>query len=784
MPAKRDTPKPFTGAGGPALIAEARPGAGVKLARFSGNAYTGAPMKPEGWAFPIICDLAGLKVPADQHRPVLRQHDHEQIVGHTDAVKVTDKGVEIAGPFSGEKQHTDKVTVPARNGLKWQLSIGANPLRTSWLEAGETATVNGREVTGPMTVSHETELGEISFVPLGADGDTSASVKGSNHRKGKAMFQKAALKLARTQGVAAAMKFSDEEIDKMDDKEAKAALKKCMAEEGDEDKDETDKEKADAKAKAKAKAADDDEPDEKDDEKKAEANRRHRIEASRKADAAEARRVAGIKARCQKFPGVNKVKLEDGRTVDLIPHAIEAGWSADEAELHARRADRPQGGGSPHLHFGTRPELAAMDGDQASAVLECAVFQANRSFELLDDSFYDRKTKERDPIPGRDAARFKAEMNRRYPEKIQDAAHTIFKGRIGLQQMLTIIARQGGYDGSDSITSDNLSQVAAACMRIQADGGSTISVGNVTSNVQNKFLLQGYLFTEQSWREICAIRSVKDFKATKSINLFGDVEFQDLGTSGELANATLQDQAFANQVGTSGRIITIPRTTIINDDLGAFGQVPMLMGRGAGLKLNKVFWAKLMNPGNDEGGSTAFFAAVHTLLAGQQGNSNYSSGGGSALASAGLTAATLLFDNQVDPKGYPLGIDAEILLYPPDLETAAWELMNSQFIVQSAGATTKQPSENRWKGRYKPVKSRYLNKSAFTGYSTTAWYLFANPGILPAIEMAFLNGQEMPTVQTAGPDFQFNVLGITTRAFFDIGCNVQNFRGAVKSAGA
>jgi hypothetical protein len=45
------------------------------------------------------------------------------------------------------------------------------------------------------------------------------------------------------------------------------------------------------------------------------------------------------------------------------------------------------------------------------------------------------------------------------------------------------------------------------------------------------------------------------------------------------------------------------------------------------------------------------------------------------------------------------------------------------------------------------------------------------PGILPTIEVAFLNGQEMPTVQTAGPDFQFNVLGISTRAFFDIGVN-------------
>lgn len=775
--AKRDTPREFRAVGGAASV-KASEGAGAdgkaKLPTFSMVAYTGAPMQPEGWFSPIIVDLAGVRVPS-QHRPILRQHDPAKIVGHSTAVRVTDAAIEIDGVMSGVGPDRDEVVGLAGNGFQWQASIGANPIRTEWLEAGETATVNGRDVTGPMTISRETELGESSFVPLGADGATSATVSASKRRG--SMFEKSWLKLARSQGVKGA-KFSDEDIDKMTEDEAKAAFKKCMAE-GDGAEEEKEKAAEDAKAKAAAE-------DEKDEEKKAEAARKARVQATRKAEADEMRRVSEIKARCAKYAGVNRVKLDNGQDVDLIPHAIEAGWSANDAELHALRHSRPGPGvgSGPHLHFGSgAPQLAAMNGDEAAAVLECAVFQANRSFELLEDSFYTRKTNDRDPIPARDAARIKAELKRRYTEKVQDDAHRMFRGRIGLGQMLTLIARGGGYAGRDTISDDNLSEVAAACMRINADGGSTISIGNVTSNVQNKFLLQGYLFTEQAWRDICAFRSVKDFKATKSINLFGDTEFKDLGASGELENATLSDQAFANQVATSGRILTIPRTTLINDDIGALGQVPMVMGRGAGLKLNRVFWTKYLAPGNDDGGSTAFYAAVHTI-ANQLGNSNLSSGAGSALSSAGLTAAVLLADKQVDPKGNPLGVDMELLVYPPELETAAWELMNSQFIIQSAGATTKQPSENRWKGRFKAVKSRYLSNAAYTGYSAAAWYLQANPSILPVIEMAFLNGQETPTVQTAGPDFQFNVMGITTRAFFDIGCNVQNFRGGVKSAGS
>jgi hypothetical protein len=423
------------------------------------------------------------------------------------------------------------------------------------------------------------------------------------------------------------------------------------------------------------------------------------------------------------------------------------------------------------------------------------MFQAMGSqFHLFDDDFYNKGTKDRDPIPKVMASRVRADLRRRYPEKVQDDAHRLFHSRIGIHQLLTSIARENGYRGRETISDDNLGEVSARCMHgIRADGASTISVANVTANVLNKFLLQGYFFTELAWRQICAIRATKDFKATKSINLFGDTEFKDLGTNSELEHGTLQDQAFANQVKTSGRILTIPRSTIINDDLGAFGQVPMVMGRGAGLKLNKVFWMKFMSPGYDDGGTTNFFAATHTLLNGQVGNSNLSSGAGSALSSAGLNAATVLFDNQVDPMGNPLGIDAEILLYPADLDTTARELMNSEWIVQSAGATTKQPSNNVWKGRYNPVKSRYLNKTltdkingtlTTVSGSTANWWLLANPAIIAAIEVAFLNGQEMPTVQAAGPDFQFNVMGMTTRAFFDMGVNMQNFRAGVKSAGS
>jgi hypothetical protein len=77
--------------------------------------------------------------------------------------------------------------------------------------------------------------------------------------------------------------------------------------------------------------------------------------------------------------------------------------------------------------------------------------------------------------------------------------------------------------------------------------------------------------------------------------------------------------------------------------------------------------------------------------------------------------------------------------------------------------------------------SRYLSNSYYTGASSKAWYLLADPNDLPVIEVAFLNGQESPTIETADADF--SVLGIQMRGFHDFGVSLQDPRGGCKSKG-
>jgi hypothetical protein len=449
-----------------------------------------------------------------------------------------------------------------------------------------------------------------------------------------------------------------------------------------------------------------------------------------------------------------------------------------DAELHALRSARPAAG--PHFHFGSRPTAN-------EAVLEAAVLQAaGHNFRLDDPSFYEARG-DRPALPKVLAGRVQRELKARYSDQVQQSAHTLFKGRIGLQELLVCGARTNGYTGPAALRDDgDIESVLRASnwarnTTIEAEGASNTSLANVLANVMNKFLLQGYLFVEQAWRQIAAVRPVKDFKPTKSVNLYGDFIYEKVGSSGELKNATLSDQAFANQADQYGRIITLDRKQIMNDDLGALTTVPTLLGRGAGLRLNQLFWSAFNTPSAADNGQAFWNAAAH---AASNALPNLLTGAGSALSSASLQAAVTAFNKQTDPAGYPLGIEPEILLYPSELDVTARELMNSQFLVYGGASAAKQPNTNIWAGRFTPVMSRYLSNPSIPGFSATGWYLLGNPALAPVVEVAFVNGVDVPTVQTAGPDFQFDRLGISARGVFDCGVNNQNFRGGVKSAGA
>ncbi|MDL5053350.1 hypothetical protein QQ056_07305 [Oscillatoria laete-virens NRMC-F 0139] len=135
---------------------------------------------------------------------------------------------------------------------------------------------------------------------------------------------------------------------------------------------------------------------------------------------------------------------------------------------------------------------------------------------------------------------------------------------------------------------------------------------------------------------------------------------------------------------------------------------------------------------------------------------------------------------QVDGDGKPIGVMPAILLVPPALSAMASQL-NKALEIRDTTANQKYPIANPHQGKYRAEVSRYLSNTTYPGNSSKAWYLLAAAGDLAVIEVAFLNGQESPTIETAEADF--NVLGVQMRGYHDFGVALQDPRGGVKSKG-
>lgn len=154
------------------------------MPRFSMVAYTGGAMRLGGWRHPVVVDLSGMQIPA-QKRPIRMNHDSGLGVGHTESIKVEGGQLLAAGVVSRSTPAAADVVSSGKNGFPWQASIGASSEQVEFVKEGESAAVNGQTFSGPINVVRKSTLGEISFVDLGADGNTSASIaaKAATHQE-------------------------------------------------------------------------------------------------------------------------------------------------------------------------------------------------------------------------------------------------------------------------------------------------------------------------------------------------------------------------------------------------------------------------------------------------------------------------------------------------------------------------------------------------------------------------------------------------------------------------
>jgi len=664
------------------------------LRKFSMTAYTGGAMTLAGWAHPVVVDLAGLQVSA-KSRPILKDHNRSLIVGHTDSIGVQGSRLMVSGVISGAGPVAREIVDSSRNGFPWQASLGAvaNPGSMEFVPKGRTAAANGQQFEGPVHIARRSVLGEVSFVALGADDNTTASV------------------------AAAAIKEDDMTFDQW------------LAAKGFEPASLNDTQKASLHAMYAAAPGDApfttaaDDPGTTGSTDAATPVARIRAEA-----AAETKRIGEVRKVCA---------VGGGKHADLEAKAIAEGWDVARTELEVLRAERP-------VYTGVRRDT---DAGQSARAVEAALCLSAGLPEAQVGKWYDEKS-----------------MNAAFASDLRGA---------GLHTLLYETIRAGGeHVRPGRVDNDTIKAAFAADRRlIQASGSggssfSTISLSGILSNVANKTMLAAYTAVESVVGNFCAETDVNDFKEVTRYRLTGTGVFEKVGPDGELKHAGLSEQAYTNKVETYGRMIALTRQMMINDDLGAFLQIPRIIGRMSALKREEaVFELLLSNPSN-------FFSV---------GNKNFISGAATNLGIDSLTQGEQLFLDQTDTDGKPILLSPAVLLVPSALKVTAQVLMTETRLNETTTTDKGKPAANPHVGKWKPVATPYLNSQGFSGSSAKAWYLFANPSDVAAMEIAYLRGKRTPTIESGDTDF--NTLGMQWRGYFDFGVAMQDARAAIKSKG-
>lgn len=352
-------------------------------------------------------------------------------------------------------------------------------------------------------------------------------------------------------------------------------------------------------------------------------------------------------------------------------------------------------------------------------------------------------------------------------DKFIDAGVSALLGRAGVEKI----------DGANELRGMRLTEIAKLCL----DRAGASSKGmderemvkraftNTTSdfpilleNAMHKTVQQAYGAAPDTWSRFAATGSVSDFRAHNRYRLgsFGNID--QVNEAGEFTNKTVPDGEKATITATTkGNLINITRQTIINDDMGAFIGLAQMLGRSARRTIESDVYALLAsNPILLDG--IALFAAAHGNLAAS----------GAAPTVATIEAARVAMAGQLDVSGN------DFLDLRPQVWLGGLSTGGEARVINDA-----QYDDDSNKNQNKPNKVRGLFSDVVDSprIAGPEWYTFADPSDAPTFEVAFLNGETEPFLDSMEG---FAVDGMQWKVRLDYGVAAIDYRGAYQNPGA
>ncbi len=310
--------------------------------------------------------------------------------------------------------------------------------------------------------------------------------------------------------------------------------------------------------------------------------------------------------------------------------------------------------------------------------------------------------------------------------------------------------------------------LASRMLNFRAGGPmGTSDFSSLFANVANKRLRSAYdenAGTYALWARRAP--NAPDFKNMSVVQLAGAPDLLQTNEAGEFKYGAMSDGGETYAMLTYGRIVSLTRQAIVNDDLRAFERMVSAFGFAARRLENRTVYAQLTaNAALADTG--ALFNATAVTTAGGHANLLTSS----ALAIGTLTAGRTAMRLQKGLQSEELNLAPSFLIVPAALEQTAYNLTSANYVP----ATKAEINEFRAGGRtaLTPIVEPVLDAN-----SATSWYLAAANSQVDTVEYCYLDGAEGPVIES---EIGFETDGVSYKCRLDFAAKAVDYRGMLKA---
>jgi len=372
-------------------------------------------------------------------------------------------------------------------------------------------------------------------------------------------------------------------------------------------------------------------------------------------------------------------------------------------------------------------------------------------------------------------------MNLNSPDSIQITKDEKDKFRSALVDGVTQragVAVENPAEGSDQLRNYSLVELCRQFMDregMNSKGNNMEVVGRALSssdfpilcgNIAKKSMLDGFESKPESYESWCDTSgSVSDFKTHTKARASEFDDLEEVGEGEEYKYGDRIEQKEEYRVKKYGKLFTITRESIINDDLDALSDTPKNMGEAAKRLLGDLAYETLTsNPLMGDG--QALFSGAHANL-----------GTASNIDFASYDEAEYLMGVQKDIKGLKrLNIDPVYGVFPRKLKGTAEVFFQTERFADSSTDATR--TNIHFDAVQRVYDSRLDDFAIDDNSNVYPWFILGPKG--KTVKMFFLNGQKMPFMERQD---MFKVDGATWKIRIEAVAKALMWQAMVKNDG-